>query len=226
MSKPTYTYHRYNEIGELLFFVDYYDDKTSPPFEHLFEGHPAYFISFISPDYYNYFDEMIEYFLQKHCHEEELDVQTFGMIINAAFDKLQNSISPELIEVIPKGYLKGDLIIFRRDKAKIDVYMMELSDEPMLFSDWSELVRITLNYYKSYGEKKFNRVFPLAIRRVENQQFIAAVRNLNFNDELLDSLNSNVFYWELKLEKVNVYFIINETGELIAQTSHFNNLIN
>jgi hypothetical protein len=169
---------------------------------------------------------MIEYFLQKHCHEEELDVQTFGMIINAAFDKLQNSISPELIEVIPKGYLKGDLIIFRRDKAKIDVYMMELSDEPMLFSDWSELVRITLNYYKSYGEKKFNRVFPLAIRRVENQQFIAAVRNLNFNDELLDSLNSNVFYWELKLEKVNVYFIINETGELIAQTSHFNNLIN
>ena len=209
-----------------MFFVDYYDDKTSPPFEHLFEGHPAYFISFISPVYYNYFDEMIEYFLQKHCHEEELDIQTFEMLINAAFDKLQNSISPDLLEVIPIGYLRGDLNNFRRDKAKIDVYEMELTDEPMLFTDWSELVRITLNYYESYGEKKFNRIFPIAIRRVEKQQFIAAVRHLNFNNELLDSFNSNVFYWELKLEKVNVYFIITEAGDLIAHTRHFNNIIN
>jgi len=216
MSEPTFTYHRYNELGELLFFVDFYDDKTTPPFDHFFEGHPTYFISFYGLAYYNFFDEVIEYFVDKFSFELALDKQTLDLLMNNALDRILHTIKPSDLETVPAFYRSKDLSLFRKDKVELDVLRLLLSSDTYLFNDWDKVIRISMNYYNSYGEEKFNRIFPFTIKSLEHQQFVAAVSHVVFNEELLNSLNDNASCWIMKMEEATVFFILNEDLKLVA----------
>ena len=216
MSDPTYSYHRYNEIGGLLFFVDYYDENTKPPFEHYFEGHPTYFISFIAIKYYHYFDEVIEYLVARTSNELEIDKQTLDVLMNFALDRILQTFKPIDLESIPSYYLSKDLSVFRQDKVELDEMCLILSSDPLQFNRWNNLIRIAMNYYNSYGVDKFNATFPMKIRQIEKSVFIKLANEMNENDGLLDAIKLNACYWHFSNDTIDFYYALSQKGKLVS----------
>lgn len=216
MTQATFTYYRYNEIGDLLFFVDYYDENTKPPFEHYFEGHPTYFISFIALKYYHYFDEVIEYLVTRTSNELEIDKQTLDVLMNFALDRILQTFKPIDLESIPSYYLSKDLSVFRRDKVELDEMCLILSSDPLQFNRWNNLIRIAMNYYNSYGVDKFNAAFPMKIRQIEKSVFIKLANEMNENDGLLDAIKLNACYWHFSNDTIDFYYALSQKGTIVS----------
>ena len=221
MSQPTYTYHRYNEIGELLFFVDFYNENTNPPFDHYFEGHPTYFISFIALEYYHYFDEVIEYLVSRTSNELEIDKQTLDVLMNFALDRILQTFKPKDLESIPSYYLTKDLAVFRKDKVELDMLGLLLSSDPLLFNRWDDLIRIAMNYYNSYGVAKFNAVFPKKIRQIEISTYIRLADKTGENDGLLDAIKLNASFWQYSDDTIDFYYALSQSQQLITSILEF-----
>lgn len=221
MSKPTFTYHRYNEIGELLFFVDFYDENTNPPFDHYFEGHPTYFISFIALEYYHYFDEVIEYFVETCTNDFFLDKETVDVLMHSALDRISLTINPVDLESIPSYYLTKDLAVFRKDKVELDMLGLLLSSDPLLFNRWDDLIRIAMNYYNSYGVAKFNAVFPKKIRQIDISTYIQLADKMGENDGLLDAIKLNASFWQYSDDTIDFYYALSQSQQLITSILEF-----
>ena len=221
MSQPTYTYHRYNEIGDLLFFVDYYDENTNPPFDHYFEGHPTYFISFIALEYYHYFDEVIEYLVARTSNELEIDKQTLDVLMNFALDRILQTFKPIDLESIPSYYIFKDLSVFRRDKVELDEMCLILSSDPLLFNRWDDLIRIAMNYYNSYGVAKFNAVFPKKIRQIDISTYIQLADKMGENDGFLDAIKLNASFWQYSDDTIDFYYALSQSQQLISSILEF-----
>ena len=221
MSQSTYTYHRYNEIGDLLFFVDYYDENTKPLFEHYFEGHPTYFISFIASKYYHYFDEVIEYLVARTSNELEIDKQTLDVLMNFALDRILQTFKPIDLESIPSYYIFKDLSVFRRDKVELDEMCLILSSDPLLFNRWDDLIRIAMNYYHSYGVAKFNAVFPKKIRQIDISTYIQLADKMRENDGLLDAIKLNASFWQYSDDTIDFYYALSQSQQLISSILEF-----
>ena len=221
MSQSTYTYHRYNEIGDLLFFVDYYDENTKPLFEHYFEGHPTYFISFIASKYYHYFDEVIEYLVARTSNELEIDKQTLDVLMNFALDRILQTFKPIDLESIPSYYIFKDLSVFRRDKVELDEMCLILSSDPLLFNRWDDLIRIAMNYYNSYGVAKFNAVFPKKIRQIDISTYIQLADKMRENDGLLDAIKLNASFWQYSDDTIDFYYALSQSQQLISSILEF-----
>lgn len=221
MSQPTFTYHRYNEIGELLFFVDFYDENTSPPFDHYFKGHPTFFISFIDSKYYHYFDEVIEYLVAITSNELEINKQTLDVLMNFALDRILQTFKPIDLESIPSYYLSKDLSVFRRDKVELDEMCLLLSSDPLLFNRWDDLIRIAMNYYNSYGVAKFNAIFPKKIRQIDISTYIQLADKMGENDGLLDAIKLNASFWQYSDDTIDFYYALSQSQQLITSILEF-----
>jgi hypothetical protein len=227
--KPSYTFFRYNEIGEPLFFIDIYTEKDIQPFSNkLTEGHPIYQLSFIHCKYDEYISEAMNYMWQKFWHEEELDNSTFFMLMNNALDRILNDLPISSLEHIPSyyfGYSKNSLKIdeFRADKNIVEEVITGYYDKQIPLRSMNDFLRIMNYYLADYGLVKFQQLFEITFTQISEDDLLKITKNSNSMDVLLDSFKCNHKYFKIELEELSIYLSLDAKE---AITFHYINYLN
>ncbi len=227
--KPTFTFFRYNEIGEPLFFIDVYTENDIQPFSNnLTEGHPIYQLSFIHCKYDEYFSEAMNYMWQKFWYEDELDNSTFFMLMNNALDRILCHFPISRLEHIPSYYFENSKNILRIDEFRTDKNIVEqviagYFDKQIPLQSMNDFLRIINYYLVDYGLDKFQQLFEITFSEISEDDLLKITQNSNSMDVLLDNLNYNYKYFKIELEEISIYLSLDAKE---AITFHVINYLN
>lgn len=227
--KPSYTFFRYNEIGQPLFFIDIYTENDIQPFSnYLTEGHPIYQLSFIHHKYDEYFSEAMNYMWQKFWHEEELDKATFFMLMNNELDRILNDLPISSLEHIPSYYFENSKNILRIDEFRTDKNIVEqviagYFDKQIPLQSMNDFLRIINYYLVDYGLDKFQQLFEISFTEISANDLLKITQNSNSMDVLLDNFTCKNKYFKIDLEELSIYLSLDDKESI---TYHFINYLN
>ena len=227
--KPTFTFFRYNEIGEPLFFIDIYTEKDIQPFSNnLTEGHPIYQLSFIHQKYDDYVSEAMNYIWQKFWFEEEFKKLTFSMLMNNALDRILIDIPMSRLEKIPSYYFDNSKKIlkidaFRADKNIVEEVITGYYDKQIPLQSMNDFLRI-MNYYLSdYGLDKFQQLFEISFTEISEDDLLKIAQNSDSMNVILDNSTCSNKHFKIELKELSIYLSMDDKE---AITYHFINYWN
>lgn len=219
--KPTFTFFRYNEIGEPLFFIDIYTEKDIQPFSNnLTEGHPIYQLSFIHHKYDDYVSEAMNYIWQKFWFEEEFKKLTFSMLMNDALDRILIDIPMSSLEKIPSYYFDNSKKIlkidaFRADKNIVEEVITGYYDKQIPLQSIYDFLRIMNYYLADYGLDKFQQLFEISFTEISEDDLLKIARNSDSMNVILDNSTCSNKHFKIVLKELSIYLTLDENNLIV-----------